>query len=96
MERKPFIHSTRNDAQRVRFQNEFVWIDLADGRVIGMPLNWFPWLQSATEIQRAGYDLHGDSIYWEELDEGIDLVAMLTALYTQPKPMPVVATASPT
>ena len=83
MERKPFIHSTRNDAQRVRFQNEFVWIDLADGRVIGMPLNWFPWLQSATETQRASYDLHGDSIYWEELDEGIDLVAMLTGLYSQ-------------
>jgi len=84
----PFIHSTRNDAQRVRFQNDFVWIDLADGRVIGLPLFWFPWLHSATEAQRGSYDLHGDSIYWEELDEGIDLVAMLTGLYIKDKPRP--------
>lgn len=84
----PFIHSTRNDAQRVRFQNEFVFIDLADGRVIGMPLRWFPWLHNATESQRASYDLHGDSIYWEELDEGIDMVAMLTGLYSKDKPRP--------
>ncbi len=96
MERKPFIHSTRNDAQTLRFADDFVWISLADGRVIGLPLNWFPWLQSATEAQQQNYDLLGDSIYWEDLDEGIDLVAMLTALYTKPKPMPVFATASPT
>ncbi|MCY3831880.1 MAG: DUF2442 domain-containing protein [Chloroflexi bacterium] len=87
-QRIPFIHATRNDAQRVRFYNDAVWIDLADGRVIGMPLNWFPWLQSATETQREGYDLHGDSVYWEELDEGIDLVAMLTGLYIKDKPRP--------
>ena len=84
----PFIHSTRNDAQGVRFQDEFVLIDLADGRLIGMPLNWFPWLQAASETQRASYDLHGDSVYWEELDESIDLVAMLTGLYTKDKPRP--------
>ena len=86
--RIPFIHATRNDALRVRFQDDFVWIDLADGRVIGMPLNWFPWLQSATESQKASFDLHGDSIYWEELDEGIDMVAMLTGLYINDKPRP--------
>ncbi|MCY3918009.1 MAG: DUF2442 domain-containing protein [Chloroflexi bacterium] len=84
----PFIHSTRNDAQNVRFQDEFVLIDLADGRVIGMPINWFPWLHRATGAQRERYDLHGDSVYWEELDEGIDLVAMLTGLYIKDKPRP--------
>ncbi len=88
MQPKPFIHSTRNDAQQVRFESDYVWIDLADGRIIGMPLDWFPWLQSATEAQRQGYDLLGDTVYWEELDEGIDLLAMLTALYTKSKPVP--------
>ena len=96
MQRKPFIHSTRNEAQKLHIADDYIWIYLADGRVIGLPINWFPWLQMATETQRRNYDLQGDSIYWEELDEGIDLVAMLTALYTQPKPMPVVATALPT
>ena len=56
MQPKPFIHSTRNDAQQVRFDSDYVWIDLADGRIIGMPLDWFPWLQSATEAQRQGYE----------------------------------------
>lgn len=91
MERKPFIHATRNDAQELRFADDYIWINLADGRVILLPMNWFPWLQKAAEAQRQNYDLLGDSIYWEELDEGIDLVAMLTALYTKPKPAPVAA-----
>ena len=88
MQRTPFIHSSRNDAQRVRFNDSFIWIDLADGRVIGLPFIWFPWLQNATDAQRQTYELLGDSIYWEELDEGIDLVAMLTALYINDLPHP--------
>ena len=88
MQRIPFIHSTRNDAQQVRFDKEFIWIDLADGRVIGVPFMWFPWLQNATDVQRQNYDLLGDSIYWEELDEGVDLVAMLTGLYINDLPHP--------
>ena len=54
-----------------------------------MPLNWFPWLTMMLPRHREqSYDLHGDSVYWEELDEGIDLVAMLTGLYTKDKPRP--------
>lgn len=94
MQRKPFIHATRNDAQSLRFADEYIWIVLADGRILGMPMNWFPWLQSATEGQLQNYELLGDSVYWEDLDEGIDLLAMLTALYTKPKPKPVPLVAS--
>ena len=88
MSRKPFVHSERNAAQYVRFVDERVSIGLADGRAIDMPLYFFPWLQSATGFQRERYELHGLTVYWEELDEGIDLIAMLTGLYTNPKPMP--------
>ena len=96
MQRIPYIHATRNDAKSLRFNDGYVWIELADGRVIGMPVNWFPWLQSATEAQRQNYELLGDCVYWEDMDEAIDLVAMLTALYTKPKPMPIAATAAAT
>lgn len=94
MQRKPFIHATRNDAQSLRFTDDYIWINLTDGRILGMPVNWFPWLESATEAQRQNFELLGDSVYWEDLDESIDLVAMLTALYTKPKPLPIVASAA--
>ena len=96
MQRIPFIHATRNDAKSLCFKDDYVWIELADRRILGMPVNWFPWLQSATEAQRQNYELLGDCVYWEDMDEAIDLVAMLTALYTKPKPMPIAATAAAT
>ena len=88
MNRKPFVHSERSAAQNVRFTDEYVIIDMVDGRAIGMPLYYFPWLEAANDAQRQNYELHGLSVYWEVLDEGIDLIAMLTGLYSKPKPAP--------
>ncbi len=87
-EKAPFIHRTRNRPQNVRFTDEFVIIDLADGRAIASPLSFFPRLQAASDSQRKKYQLHHVSVNWEELDEGIDLIAMLTGLYREPVPEP--------
>ena len=59
-------------------------IHLADGRIIGVPLGWFPPIQSATSEQRQNYISYGDTVYWHDLDDGIDLTAMLTGLYIVP------------
>ena len=56
-------------------------IFLADGREISIPLKFYPRLQKATESERKNYELFGLNIYWEDLDEGIDLTAMLTGMY---------------
>lgn len=85
-EKAPFIHRTRNKPQNVRFTEEFVIIDLADGRAISAPLRFYPRLQAASDSQRENYQLHHVSVNWEELDEGIDLIAMLTGLYREPVP----------
>ncbi len=85
-EKTPFIHRTRNKPQRVRFTDESILIDLADGRAIASPLRFFPRLEAATDAQRKNYQLHHVSVNWEELDEGIDLIAMLTGLYREPVP----------
>ena len=82
-ERIPFIHRTRNKPASVRFTEKHVLIDLADGRAIAMPLCFFPRLEAASDAQRQDYQLHHVSVRWEELDEGIDLIAMLTGLYTE-------------
>ena len=60
----------------------------ADGRAIGMPLYFFPWLQAASDAQRHDYQLYHVSVNWEDLGEGIDMIAMLTGLYIKDKPKP--------
>ena len=79
----PFVHEKRSEAQEVTFTDEHVIVALADGRMIGISLSHSPWLETASDAQRQNYELLGLSIYWEELDEGIDLTAMLTGMYIE-------------
>lgn len=88
MKNIPFVHDDRCAPQAVRFTASHVMIEMADGRILGLPLYYFPWLQNATEAQRQNYQLNYFTVDWEELDEGIDMVAMLTGLYIKDKPRP--------
>ncbi|MCY4018016.1 MAG: DUF2442 domain-containing protein [Chloroflexi bacterium] len=80
---KPVIHDTRNEPQRVTFTDTHAMIDLADGRIIGVPLHFFPLLEAATVEERQNYQLGSSTVYWEEIDDGIDLTAMLSGLYLE-------------
>ena len=88
MNLEPVVHPTRNTPVAVEFTDEYVMIGLTDGRILGMPLYFFPWLQGANEAQRQDYQLYGCSVYWEEIDEGIDITAMVSGLYITPKERP--------
>lgn len=57
----------------VRADDAMLWLTLADGRVVGAPLTWFPRLQRATPEQRAVWEVSGDgsAVHWPELDEDI-------------------------
>lgn len=81
--KEPVIHDTRNEPQRVRFTDTHAMIDLADGRIIGIPLRFFPLLEAASEEERQNYQLGSLEIYWEDIDDGIDLTAMLSGLYLE-------------
>ena len=81
---EPVIHDMRNEAQRVRFTEEYAMIDLADGRILGVPLDFFPLLKAATDEERQNYQLHGLTIYWEDIDDGMDLTALVSGLYIEP------------
>ena len=59
----------------------YAQVELADGRVISLPLKFYPRLEKATDAQRQNYEIFGLNIYWDDLDEGIDLTAMLTGMY---------------
>ena len=81
MDMVPLVNPVRCAAKKVSFTKKYARISLADGRVISLPLKFYPRLQKATDSQRKNYELFGLNIYWDDLDEGIDLTAMLTGMY---------------
>ncbi len=64
----------------VEFHDHKVWVTLADGRTIGNPLGWHPWLAAATPEQRAHVELRAFSIDWPDLDEGLDVQGMMLGI----------------
>jgi hypothetical protein len=61
----------------VRFDEHTMWVDLSDGRTIGVPLVWFPRLLHATLAQRQQVELSRVGLHWEEIDEDISAAGML-------------------
>ncbi len=69
---------------RVSFHDSRIWVTLKDERVVGVPLHWFPWLANAESDKQSHYELHPLSIYWPDLDDGLDIEALLTGNWTTP------------
>jgi hypothetical protein len=65
-------------AKRVRFDQDCLWVDLSDGRVIGVPLAWFPRLLHSTAEQRDQVRISSRGLHWKELDEDISIAGLLT------------------
>lgn len=55
-----------------------MWLQLSDGRALGVPLAYFPALQGATAEQLAGFELSPRGIHWEELNEDLALEGLLS------------------
>ena len=64
-------------ATAVRFDNHSMWVELSDGRTIGVPLAWFPRLLRATSAERENVELSRVGLYWEEIDEDISIAGLL-------------------
>ncbi len=70
------------NAMDVRFDDNMLHVSLSDGREIGVPLDkikWLHWLAQATPEQRAQWSIEpgGFAIYWEQLDDGIEIEHLL-------------------
>jgi hypothetical protein len=61
----------------VRFDDDNFWVDLADGRTLGIPLAWFPRLLHGSPEQRAKVELSRAGLHWDELDEDISIAGLL-------------------
>jgi hypothetical protein len=68
-----------SSAIRVDFDADTMWLDLADGRRLGVPLAYFPRLLRATPAQQSSYVISGGGtgLHWEDLDEDILVSALL-------------------
>ena len=64
-------------ATAVTFDDDSMWVRLDDGRVIAVPLAWFPRLLTATAEQRAQFELSPRGIHWEALDEDVSIDGLL-------------------
>lgn len=71
--------STDPRIQRVRVTKDQIIADLADGRVIGVPLAWSWRLSEATPAQRANFRLIGKGygVHWPDVDEDISVEGLL-------------------
>jgi hypothetical protein len=64
-------------ATAVRFDDHIMWVDLTDGRTLGVPLAWFPRLLRATPAERERVELSRVGLHWEDLDEDISVTGLL-------------------
>ena len=72
-----WCEDTQTRAAAARFDDNTMWVELEDGRTLGIPLTWFPRLLTArrSSAQRSASAPSG--LHWEELDEDISIAGLL-------------------
>lgn len=66
-------------ARAVRFSPDHLVVDLADGRSLSVPVEWYPRLAYATPLERDQWELigRGQGIHWPRLDEDLSVESLL-------------------
>jgi hypothetical protein len=54
-----------------------MWVELSDGRTIGVPLAWFPRLLNAKRSQRESVEIGRFGLHWAEIGEDISIAGLL-------------------
>ncbi|HEY7336419.1 MAG TPA: DUF2442 domain-containing protein [Bryobacteraceae bacterium] len=71
----------------VRFTDDALTVDLADGRTIIVPLVWYPRLLHASAQQRSNWKLSsaGYGIHWPDIDEDLSTKGLLRGAPAAPE-----------
>jgi len=66
----------------IGFTDEFMSVELKDGRTISVPLKWYPRLLRATREQRGNWTVSHDgyAIHWPDVDEDLSTEGLLLGL----------------
>jgi hypothetical protein len=67
-------------AHQVRVTSDALVVELEDGRVVSVPLDWYPRLAEGAPAERRRWELigPGSGIRWPDLDEDISVEALLS------------------
>lgn len=63
--------------KNITFDADSFWVELSDGRTLGIPLAWYPRLLNATAEQLTDHELSPRGIHWDALDEDISVDGLL-------------------
>jgi hypothetical protein len=57
-------------------------VSLVDGRVISVPIVWFPRLSKATKAERENFEIGaaGIGIHWPDIDEDLSVAGLLAGV----------------
>jgi len=69
-------------AKSVAFEEDMMLVQFTDGRVLGVPLVWFPVLEAATPTQRKRWEIGGGgvSLHWPDLDEDLSIAGLMAGV----------------
>ena len=69
-------------ARSVEFDDAMMHVRFTDGRVLSVPLAWFPLLQEATPEQRERCEIGGGgiSLHWPALDEDLSIAGLMAGV----------------
>lgn len=69
-------------AKSISFDSDMIHVLLMDGRIISVPVRWFPILRGATSEQREHYEIGGGgvSIHWPEIDEDLSVANLMAGV----------------
>jgi len=73
------VVSTHARIKAVEVSEDMITAQLADGRIISVPLAWSWRLSEATPAQRKNYEIIGDGhgVHWPDVDEDLSAEGML-------------------
>ncbi len=66
-------------ATQVRIEQDMFFVELEDGRQVGVPYAWFWRLEDATDAERRQWRFFsgGSGIHWELIDEDISVAGII-------------------
>jgi hypothetical protein len=75
-------------ARHVRVTAERLVVDLHDGRQVSVPVAWYPRLAEGTPAERRRWEFigRGLGIHWPDLDEDIEVEALILGLASNESP----------
>jgi hypothetical protein len=78
----PVLRYHKPLAKKLEFDSNMMWVELSDGRKLGVPLAYFPRLLNASMEQRQLYEISGGGtgLHWDEIDEDINVEYLLMGI----------------